>query len=79
MNPIQTIRARLGVTQAVMAQGIGVTQANVSNYEHGQTMPPDVAGKLIGYAKSLGHVVTYDDIYSKPRPSRRRKADPVST
>jgi putative transcriptional regulator len=66
MNSIQTIRARLGVTQAAMAAGIGVTQGNVSNYERGQRMPPDVAGRLIEYAKSIGHEITYDDVYRAP-------------
>jgi putative transcriptional regulator len=63
MNSIQTIRARLGVTQAAMAAGIGVTQGNVSNYERGQRMPPDVAGRFIEFARSLGHAITYDDVY----------------
>jgi putative transcriptional regulator len=67
MNSIQHIRARLGVTQAAMAAGIGVTQGNVSNYERGQRMPPDVAGRLIEYAKSLEHTISYDDIYGAPR------------
>lgn len=67
MNSIQHIRARLGVTQAAMAAGIGVTQGNVSNYERGQRMPPDVAGRLIEYAKSLNHAISYDDIYSQPK------------
>lgn len=73
MNPIYDIRARLGVTQAAMAQGIGVTQGNVSNYERGQTMPPDVAGKLITYAKTLGHTITHNDIYA-PIPHKPKRA-----
>jgi putative transcriptional regulator len=79
MNPIQTIRARLGVTQAAMAAGIGVTQGNVSMYEHGQRMPPDVATRLIKYALSLNHKITYDDIYGLAKPQRRRKAAEVAT
>jgi putative transcriptional regulator len=66
MNPISSIRARLGVTQSAMAAGIGVSQGNVSNYEHGQTMPPDVANRLIAYAHSLGHTITFNDVYGPP-------------
>jgi putative transcriptional regulator len=73
MNSIHIIRARLGVTQAAMAAGIGVTQGNVSNYERGQRMPPHVAGRLISYAKSLNHTITYDDIYGLAKPRRRAK------
>jgi len=63
MNAIADIRARLRVTQAALATGIGVTQGNVSHYERGQTVPPDVARRLIAFAAGLGHVITFDDIY----------------
>lgn len=66
MNLIKSLRTRLGVTQDVMATAIGVTQGNVSNYERGQSMPPDVAKRLIVYAATLGHAVTYEDIYGPP-------------
>lgn len=66
MNTISTIRAKLGITQTALADGIAVTQGNVSNYERGQTMPPDVAKRLIRFAKGRGMVVTFDDIYGEP-------------
>ncbi len=74
MNSISHIRARLGVTQSAMALGIGVSQGNVSNYEHGQTVPPTVAKRLIDYAQSLGHAITHNDVYGPPpdAPKRRR-------
>ena len=81
MNTISQIRARLGVTQAAMAEGLGVTQGNVSNYERGQGMPPQVAGRLIAFAASLGLALTYDEIYAPEYPLRlagpgRRATDP---
>lgn len=64
MHGIKFIRERLGVTQAVLAEGIGCTQGNVGHYEsRGQTVPPETAKRLIAWARSLGHVVTYEDIY----------------
>lgn len=64
MHGIKFIRERLGVTQASLAEGIGCTQGNVGHYEsRGQTVPPETAKRLIGWARSLGHVVTYEDIY----------------
>lgn len=64
MNHIKTIRERLGVTQSALAEGMGCTQGNVAHYElRGQTVPPEAARRLIAYAHSLGHVVTYEDIY----------------
>lgn len=63
MSTIKAIRERLGITQAALAEGIGCTQGNVGHYERGQTVPPDAAKRLIAYARALGHLVTYDDIY----------------
>ena len=63
MNRIKTIREQLGLTQAALAEAIGCTQGNVFPYERGQTVPPEVAKKLIGFAAGLGHALTYDDVY----------------
>ena len=68
MNKISHIRAQLGVTQFAMAQALGMSQGNVSNYENGQTVPPYVADKLIKYAATFGRVLTYDAIYGAPIP-----------
>lgn len=70
MSTILEIRKRLGVTQKAFAEGIGVTQGNVSFYERGQqTVPPRVAAKLIAYAIALGHVVTFNEIYAGELPN----------
>ena len=63
MSNIKAIRTRLGVTQTELAKGIGCTQGNVVHYERGQGMPPDMARRLIDYAHSLGHVLTFNEIY----------------
>jgi putative transcriptional regulator len=64
MSSIKHIRTkRLAVSQAAMGRAIGVTQANISHYERGQTVPPDVAARLIEYAKTLDVRLSYDDIY----------------
>lgn len=64
MNSIRAIRTRLKVTQAELAKGVECTQANVHFYEQGQTFPPARARKLIEFARSLGHIITLDDIYA---------------
>ena len=69
MSTIKSIRTKLGVTQAALAEGIGCTQANVGHYEKGQTIPPDMAGKVIDFARGRGLVVTYNDIYT-PEPTQ---------
>lgn len=66
MNRISSIRAQLGVTQTALADALHVTQGNISHYERGQGVPPEVAKRLIAYALTLGHAVTFDDIYGSP-------------
>lgn len=64
MNAFRSIRDRLGVTQAQMADALGMTQGNVSLYEaKGQTVMPEVAKRLIDYAATLGVELTFDHIY----------------
>lgn len=75
MSNIKAIRSRLGLTQVALAKGIGCTQGNIGHYEHrGQMMPPDVARRLIGYAKSLGQAISFDDIYAESSDSLQTKA-----
>lgn len=63
MNQVARIRKQLEVTQSVLADGLGVTQGNVSQYERGQTVPPHVARRLIDFASKQGVAISYDDIY----------------
>ncbi len=65
MSNFKSIRERLGVTQLVLATGMGCTQGNVSFYEKGQTIPPDAAKRLIEFAATLGHPITFNDIYGE--------------
>ena len=73
MNPISYIRSVLGVTQSAMAEGIKVSQGSISHYEGGKKLPPDVAERLISYAASLGHTITFNDVYQAPRAVKRSK------
>jgi putative transcriptional regulator len=59
----KAIRERLGMTQAAIGADLGVTQGNVSFYEKGQTVPPDVARLLIEVAGRRGLELTFDNIY----------------
>ena len=68
MSTIKSIRERLGVTQAALAEGMGCTQANISFYENGQTVPPERAEALIAYALTLGKKLTFNDIYASSEP-----------
>lgn len=59
----------MGLTQQELAEGIGVSQSNVSFYERGEIAPSSrVARRLIQFAKAKGLTVTFDDIYEiEPR------------
>ena len=51
------------MTQAALACALQVSQGNISHYEKGQGVPPSVAKRLIAYAGSLGHAISFEDIY----------------
>ena len=69
MNNVKAIRQRLELTQEALAKGIGCTQGNVGHYERGQSLPPEMARRLIAFAASLGQCVSFDDIYCLPELS----------
>ncbi|ARU04730.1 transcriptional regulator [Comamonas serinivorans] len=73
MHNLKPIREALGVTQQVMAAGIGCTQGNIGHYERGQTLPPEMAKRVIEFAGSLGLVIGYDHIYGSKQPKLRRR------
>jgi len=78
MSSIKSIRARLGLTQQALADGIGCTQGNVWHYEQGQTVPPSAATRLIEFAATLGLRIGFDHIYgdaSIPEATPQAKAD----
>lgn len=71
MNTVKRIRASLGITQAALAQVLGMTQANIGFYERGQqSVPPHVAKNLIEYASTQGVAIGYDDIYGVPNTTQ---------
>lgn len=63
MNAIRPIRERLKLTQQALADALGCTQGNVGHYERGQTIPPDVAKRLIEVAAKKGLRIGYDHVY----------------
>lgn len=65
MNNLKQIRSHLGLTQQVLASALGCTQANVGHYERGQTLPPDMARKLIQFAAEHGLQITFDHVYGE--------------
>lgn len=63
MNAIRTIRERLRMTQQALAGELGCTQGNVGHYERGQTVPPDVARRLIEASAQRGLCIGFDHVY----------------
>ena len=89
MNNVQTIRKRLGLSQAALAAAVGVTQGNISHIEQGrQEVTPSVARRIIAVAADRGVPLGFDDIYApeggvtlpvEPEPpSPRSKPRPLS-
>jgi len=63
MNAVRAIRQRLGVTQAEVAEAIGVSQSNVSFIERGQEIQPDAAKRLATWARDRGLEIGLDHVY----------------
>ena len=62
---VRALRARLGMTQAVLAKRLGIAPARLSHYETGRRpLPVDVASDLAKLGK-----ISLDQLYS----SRRRR------
>ena len=72
MNNLKSIREQLGVSQAAIADALGLSQGNISHCECGrQELMPDVARRLIEYAQKNGIEITFDDIYLTERTSQK--------
>ncbi len=63
MSRFLEIRTLLGMTQQEMAEVLGCVQSNVSFLDRGQTITPEVAGKLVEAGRALGVALTFDHIY----------------
>ena len=69
-NNLKKIRHTLRMSQRAMAASIGLTQPCYANYETGyRRVPPNIAYKLIDFAKSHGIKASLEDIY--PRETMR--------
>lgn len=77
MHNLKPIRERLGVTQQAMADGIGCTQGNIGHYERGQTLPPDMARKVIDFSASRGLAITFDHVYGDAELPELVPAEPA--
>lgn len=65
MQHIRAIRDRLGITQQLLADAIGVSQPLVANMENGRAdfMHPHAARKLVTFARARGLALTLDMVY----------------
>lgn len=64
MSSMKTIREKAGVTQAVLAQMIGLTQSAIAHYESGRRKPPlDECRRIVAALNTSGADVTLDDVF----------------
>lgn len=77
MSKFKAIRERLKLTQADLAEALQVSQGRVWQMEHGATVMPDTAERLIAFAATKGEAITFDDIYELPKPPKGKRAPVV--
>lgn len=73
MSSMRSIRVLLRVSQAELGDALGVTQSNVSFYEKGQSVRPEIAERLIAFARKRGVNLSYDQVYGAaplPKPAK---------
>ncbi|WP_205168802.1 helix-turn-helix transcriptional regulator [Burkholderia sp. LMG 13014] len=74
MNNVRSLRKILGLSQAELAKGIGVTQSALSHYESGSCDPlVATARKLIAFAGSLGFAWRLEDVYGTPELAQQKE------
>ncbi|WP_415034533.1 helix-turn-helix domain-containing protein [Azonexus sp.] len=75
MNAAQSIRQRLGMSQAAFAHALGVSQGNICHIEQQrQEVTPRIARRIIALAAKNGIAITFDDIYAAA-PEERHGAN----
>lgn len=67
MNGIEVQRKKAGLTQIQLAEAIGVTQANVSIWENGKSLP--TADKLKKISEILN--CSIEDLFKKENEKRQ--------
>lgn len=72
VSTFKSIRERLGVSQEEMAAALDCSQGNVSLLDHGQTVMPDTAKKLIAFAAKKGVAIGYEDVYGIVRVGKKK-------
>lgn len=65
MIDLKALCKRLGVTQIELAKALGCSQANISNYRNGQSMPHRRAEVLIEFAATRGVQLDFNHIYGQ--------------
>jgi transcriptional regulator with XRE-family HTH domain len=72
ISPVLAIRKAIRLTQADLAEKIGVGQTNVCAYERGrQGISPATAKAIVGVAKAAGLDISMDHVYGlRPLPEK---------
>lgn len=64
MSNIKTIRERLRITQAALAESVGVTQGAIAHYENERRKPGlDECRRIVAALNQLGAGVTLDEVF----------------
>lgn len=64
MSALKTIRKRVGITQAQLAERVGMTQAAIGHYETGRRRPGlEECRRIVASLNELGASCTLDDVF----------------
>lgn len=64
MNPIQTLRNSVGLSQEAFAKALDISQSAISQIERNVIRPqPEVAKKIVLFARKNKVKLSFEDIY----------------
>lgn len=70
MSNLKKIRETAHITQAALAERVGMTQGAIAHYENGRRTPGLAECRLIVSAlNALGAECTLDEVFPEPRPN----------
>ncbi|MDR5611272.1 MULTISPECIES: helix-turn-helix transcriptional regulator [unclassified Arsenophonus] len=80
MNNLKKLRKQAGMTQARLANALGLTQGAVAHYEKGiRRLNIDIAKKILSEFNSRGIFCTFEDVFSSRSYSVNKTLTPSNT
>lgn len=70
MSKLKMIRSQIGITQAVLAKEMGLSQSAINHYENGNRSVDTTTGwRIVHTLNRLGAQCSFEDVFPNPQPN----------